>query len=239
MAGLTILVDHVAVLRETMHSVEPEPLAAAMLAVSAGADGIGVFLREAYKPVRERDVRLLRQALHSRMVLYMAATSEMVGLALDVKPERVVLMPAMREEGTMEDRFEVVSDSKVLYETVDTLQSKGISVGVSIDPEPDQVKTVHRMRADWVHLHAGRLRAADTAAAQRQALNKMIDAVKMAQRLRLHIAVGHGLDYKIIKLFTGMHEIDEFSLGRHLIARAVLVGMDRAVRDMVALIRSL
>jgi pyridoxine 5-phosphate synthase len=169
----------------------------------------------------------------------MAATSEMVGLALDVKPERVVLMPRIRDDGSAHHRYDVVSESKVIYETVDTLQSNGISVGVSVEPEPDQVKSVHQMRANWVHLYAGRLRSAATAAAQSQALSRIIDAVKMAHRLRLHIAVGHGLDYKLIKLFSGVREIDEFSLGRHLIARAVMVGMDRAVRDMSTLIRHL
>jgi pyridoxine 5-phosphate synthase len=239
MAGLTVLVDQVAYLRETIQSPDPEPLAAALLAETAGADGIGVYLREDHLPVRERDVRLLRQAVHSRLVLYMAATSEMVGLALDVRPERVVLMPRMRDDGSVDYRFDVVSESKVIYETVDTLQSNGISVGVSIEPEPDQVKTIHQMRANWVHLYAGRLRSAATATAQTQALSRIIDAVKMAHRLRLHIAVGHGLDQKVLKLFAGVHEIDEFSMGRHLIARAVLVGMDRAVRDMTELIRSL
>ena len=239
MAGLTVLVDQVAYLRETIQSPDPEPLTAALLAESAGADGIGVYLREDHLPIRERDVRLLRQAVHSRLILFMAATSEMVGLALDVKPERVVLMPRMRDDGSVDYRFDVVSESKVIYETVDTLQSNGISVGVSIEPEPDQVKTVHQMRANWVHLYAGRLRSAATAAAQTQALSRIIDSVKMANRLRMHIAVGHGLDQKVIKLFAGVHEIDEFSMGRHLIARAVLVGMDRAVRDMTELIRSL
>lgn len=239
MAGLTVMVDHVASLREAMQSPAPEPVAAALMAESAGADGIGVYLREDHQPIRERDVRLLRQAIHSRLVLYMAATSEMVGLALDVKPERVVLMPGMRDDGSVEYRFDLVSESKVIYETIDTLQSNGISVGVSIAPEPDQVKTVHQMRANWVHLYAGGLGSAATAAIQTMALSRIIDALKMAHRLRLHIAVGHGLDHRIVKLFAGVREIDEFSLGRHLVARAILVGMDRAVRDMTLLIRSL
>ncbi|RJQ85696.1 MAG: pyridoxine 5'-phosphate synthase [Desulfobacteraceae bacterium] len=239
MAGLTVLLDHVAILRDVMQSDAPEPVAAALLAESAGADGIGIYLREDHPPIRERDVRLLRQTIHSRLVLYMATTSQMVGLALDVKPERVVLMPAMRDDGSYDYRFDAVSDSKLIFESVDTLQSNGISVGVSIAPEPDQVKTVHQMRANWVHLHVERLRSATTAALQTTALGKIIDAVKMAHRLRMHIAVGHGLDYRLIKLFAGVREIDEFSIGRHLIARAVLVGMDRAVRDMAALIRSL
>jgi pyridoxine 5-phosphate synthase len=239
MAGLTVLVDHVAILRAAMQSLDPEPVAVALAAEAAGADGIGVYVREDHQPIGERDVRLLRQTIHSRLVLYMAPTSEMIGLALDVKPERVILMPPMRDDGSIDYRFDVVSESKVIFETVDTLQSNGISAGVSITPEPDQVKTVHQMRANWVHLHAARLSSAGSAAMQTMALSKIIDTVKMAHRLRLHIAVGHGLDYRVIKLFAGVREIDEFSLGRHLIARAVLVGTDRAVRDMTMLIRSL
>ncbi|KJS28439.1 MAG: hypothetical protein VR64_24450 [Desulfatitalea sp. BRH_c12] len=239
MAALTVLVDHVAALRETMQSPTPDPVAAALLSETAGADGVGAYLREDFRPVRERDVRLLRQTIHSRLVLYMASTSEMVGIALDIKPARVVLMPALRDNNIADFRFDTVSESKTIFETIDTLQSSGISVGVSITPDPDQVKIVHQMRANWVHVDAAKLRTATSAAMQTQELHKVTDTIKMAHRLRLHVAVGHGLDYRLIKLFAGLREIDEFSIGQSLIARAILVGMDQAVRDMVALIREI
>lgn len=239
MIGLTVMVDHVAAIRDAMQSPNPDPIAAAMRAESAGADGIGIYLREDHHPVTERDVRLLRQTIHGRLVFHMAATSEMIGLALEVKPERVVLMPDLRDDGTLEDGLDVMVNTKLLSETVDTLQSKGIGVGVSIAAQPDQVKVVHQARANWIQIHAGRLSSATSAAAQTQELNRIIDAVKMAHRLRLHVAIGNGLDHRLIKLFYGIPEIDEFSVGRGLINQAVLVGIDAAVREMVMLIRSL
>ncbi len=239
MAGLTVMIDQVAALREIMKTTEADPIAAALRAESAGADGIGVYLREDHLYTQERDIRLLRQTVHSRLVLFMAATSEMVGFALELKPERVVLMPALRDDGTTDAGLDLFVDSKPLFETVDTLKSNNISVGVCIAPEPDQVKYAHQAGANWIHIHAGRLKTANSASSQTQELNRIIDVVKMAHRLRLHIAVGHGLDYRIIKLFSSIEEIDEFSLGRSLIAKALLLGMERAVRDMVAIIRTL
>lgn len=239
MAGLTILVDHVATLRDDMQSPYPDPVAAALLAELAGADGIGFNWREIHRSVNERDVRLLRQSIRGRLVLFMEAASEMVGLALDIKPERVVLMPPVLDDGPAQDGFDMAVHTKTIFEIVDTLQSNGISVGVSIVAEPEQVKSVHQARVNWVHINARRLQSAASAANQGQELNKIIDTVKMAHRLRLHIAVGGGLDYRLIKLFAGAREIDEFSVGQSIIARAVLVGMDTAVRDMLALIRTL
>ena len=239
MAGLTVLVDHIATLRETMQSPRPDPAAAALLADIGGADGIGVYLREDRRYVQEKDVRLLRQSIHSRLVLYMSASPEMVGFALDVRPERVVLMPPIDEEDQGDNGMTVRTYDKNLLEVVDTLQSNGISVGITVAPAPEQIKAVHQVHANWVQIFSGRLGASKSPASQGQEWDKIVDAVKMAHRLRLHIAVGGGLDYRLIKLFSGLSEIDEFSLGRSIIAKAVLVGMETAVRDMVALIRSL
>lgn len=239
MASLTVSLDYVAALREAMHSPTPDPVAAALLADASGADGIGVYLREDHRPIRERDVRLLRQTIHSRLVLFMAPTSEMIGFALEIKPSRVVLMPVLRDDGALDMGMDMVGDGKLISETVDTLQANGIGVGVSVAPEPDQVKLVHQTRANWIHIHAGRLSTADSAALQSQEFSSIVDTVKVAHRLRMHIAVGHGLDYRLIKLFTGLREVDEFSVGQSIVARAVLAGMETAVRDIVALIRAL
>ncbi len=239
MAGLTVLVDHIATLREAIQSPQPDPAAAAVLADIAGADGIGVYLRDDRRHIQEKDVRLLRQSVHSRLVLYMSATSEMVGFALDVRPERVVLMPPADENGAIESGMDIMVYDKEILEVVDTLRSNGISVGVTVDPEPNQIKSVHQMRANWVQLFSGRLGAAQSPASQSKEWDKIVDAIKMAHRLRLHIAVGGGLNYRLIKLFSGLTEIDEFSLGRSIIAKAVMVGMERAVRDMVSLVHAL
>lgn len=239
MPSLTVVVDHVAGLRQTMRSDSPDPCAAAIVAQLAGADGIAVHMREDLQPIRERDLRLLRHSVQSRLIIHMAATSEMVGLALDVKPERVVLVPGIGEETPAEEGLDLIVHSKNIFETVDTLQSNGISVGVCIKAEPEQSKLAHQIRADWIQIHAGRLRGATSPAAQSKALNHIIDTIKMAHKLRLHIAVGHGLDYRLVKLFKGLPEIDEFSIGQGLIARAVLKGMAEAVTEMIEIMRNL
>jgi pyridoxine 5-phosphate synthase len=239
MAGLTVTLDYVAALRQVMHAPTPDPVAAALLADAAGADGIGIYLRENHRPVRERDVRLLRQTVHSRLVLFMAPTSEMIGFAMELKPSRVVLMPVLRKDGALDMGMDLVGDGKLITETVETLQSNGISVGVSVAPEPDHAKLVHQSKANWIHIHAGRLSNSESAVQQTQELSRVVDTVKVAHRLRMHIAVGHGLDYRLIKLFAGLKEVDEFNVGQSIVARAVLVGMEAAVRDMVAIIRAL
>lgn len=239
MTALTVHLEAVAALRQTVQATTADPIAAALRAESAGADGIGVYLREDRRYLQEKDVHLLRQTIHSRLILFMAATSEMVGFALDVKPERVVLMPALHDDGTTDAGLDLIVDSRHLFETVDTLQSNNISVGVCIAPEPDQVKLAHQARANWIHIHSGRLKSATSAAMQSQELNRIIDALKMAHRLRLHIAIGHDLDERLLKLFSGIEEVDEFNLGRNLMAKALMVGIETAVRDAVATIRTL
>lgn len=239
MPGLMVTVDHAATIRDALQLPHPDPVAIALRAEAAGADSIGVYLREDHRPVTERDVRLLRQTIHGRLVLHMAATSEMIGLALDVKPERVVLMPDLREDGTVEAGLDAMVNTKLLSETIDTLQANGISVGVCVAAQPDLAKTVHQARANWIQIHAGRLRSATSAAAQTQILTRIVDTIKMAHRLRLHIAVGHGLDFRLIKLFAGIGEIDEFCVGRGIMTQALLVGVETAVRDMVGLIGAL
>jgi pyridoxine 5-phosphate synthase len=126
-----------------------------------------------------------------------------------------------------------------IFETIDSLQSNGISVGVSISAEPEQAKMAHQIGAMWIQIHAGRLQTATTPASQTRALDKIIDTIKMAHKLRMRIAIGGGLDYRLIQLFRDLREIDEFSLGQNLITRAVLKGMEPAIQEMIGLIRTL
>jgi pyridoxine 5-phosphate synthase len=233
MPNLTIMLDHVAALRQCMQSAEPDPAAAAVLAETAGADGIAVYLREDRCYTQDRDVRLLRKIIRSRFILHMAPTSEMIGIALEVKPERVVLMPEMQDDLTFDNSVDLIVHGKNMLETIDTLQSNGISVAVCIQPEPEQAQLAHQLRVNWIQIHAGRLRESSSPAMQQRELDRIIDTVKMAHKLRIRIAVGHGLDHRLIKLFSGITEIDEFSIGRSLIARALLIGIDRAVRETI------
>lgn len=239
MPSLTIVLDYVAGLREMMMSQNPDPVAAAIIAQLAGADGIAVHLREDREHIQERDLRLLRQTVRSKLILQTAPTSEMMGFALDIKPERVVLVPPIEEETPVDNGLDLIVHGKHLIETVDTLQSNGISVGICIPAEPEQSKLAHQIRADWIQIHAGKLRCASSPDSQSHELDRIIDTVKMAQKLRLRISIGHGLDERLIKLFKGVSEIDEFSMGESLIAKSMLKGMDSAIRDTIELIRTL
>lgn len=239
MFNLTVKLDHAAALRQAMQSTEPDPAAVAVLAEMAGADGIAVYLREDRRHIQDRDVRLLRQMVKSRLILHMAPTSEMIGIALDVKPERVVLMPEMQDDLSFETSIDLFVHGKDILETIDTLQSNGISVSVSIQPEPEQAQQAHQLRVDWIQIQTGRLRESTSPAMQQRELDRIIDTIKMAYKLRTRIAIGQRLDHRLIKLFAGIAEIDEFSIGRSLIARALLVGTDRAVSETVTILREL
>jgi pyridoxine 5-phosphate synthase len=169
----------------------------------------------------------------------MAPTTEMVGIALDVKPERVIIVPEIREEGPLQESVDLLVHGENLFETIDSLQNNGITVGVCIAADPEQAKMAHQVRATWIHIHAGGLQTAASASSQTQELDRIIDTVKMARKLRLRIAIGGGLDYRLIRLFKNLHEIDEFSLGQNLISRAVLKGMEPAIQEMIGIIRTL
>jgi pyridoxine 5-phosphate synthase len=239
MPSLTVVLDTVAAMRLMMPEHGPDPVAAAIIAQLAGADGIAVRLREDRRYTQERDVRMIRQLIDRCLILHMAATSEMVGFALDIKPERVVLVPEISDETPGERGLDLIIHSKNIFETVDTLESTGISVDICIAPEPEQAKLAHQIRASGVQIHAGRLHAAASVPNRRQQLAHITDTVKMAHKLRLKIAIGHTLDFNLIKLFSGLHEIDEFSIGQSIIANALLKGMQSAVRDTIDLIRTL
>ena len=239
MASITVLVDHIAIIRDSMQTASPDPVSAAIVAELAGVDGVGVYLREDRQYIQERDLNLLRQTIQSRLILYMAPVSEMVGIALDIKPERVVLVPPQGEDGPLDNGLDLIVQNKNIYDTMDSLQSNGITVGVSIEADPEQVKLAHQYRATWIQIHAGRLRAATSPEAQSRELDHIIDTIKMAHKLRLRIAIGGGLDYRLIRLFGNLQEIDEFSIGQSLVARAILKGIPPAVDEMIGLIREL
>jgi len=239
MAGLAVNVDHVATLREARKASYPDPVSAAVLAELAGADGIVVHLREDRRHIQDRDVKIIRKVVQTKLILEMASTSEMVGVALDIKPELVTLVPEKREEITTEGGLDLVVHSNAVAETVATLQHDGIPVSIFIDPDPEQIKLAHKINASMVEIHTGAFCDAPTARRRDRAFSRIVDAVKIAHRLRLGINAGHGLCYNTIKAFKGLSEIDEFSIGHSIISRAVFTGMEKAVKDMLALIKEL
>lgn len=239
MAGLAVNVNHVATLREARRVIYPDPVAAAVLAEVAGADGIVVHLRMDRRHIQDRDIRILRKIVQTRLILKMAPTSEMLGFALDIKPDLVTLVPEKREEITTEGGIDLVVHKTTVAETISTLQNSGIPVSVFIDPDLEQLKLAHQCNADLVEIYTGHFCEATTAAKREQTFAKIVDAVKLAYKLKLAVNAGHGLGYSNIKTFKGLTEINEFSMGHSIIARAVLVGMEKAVKEMLALINAL
>jgi pyridoxine 5-phosphate synthase len=239
MAGLAVNVDHVATLREARKSSYPDPVAAAILAELAGADGIVVHLRGDRRHIQDRDLKILRSVVQTKLILEMACTNEMVGIALDVRPDIVTLVPEKNDEITTEGGLDLISRDHSIAETVGTLQDSGIPVSIFIDPNPDQIKAAHQINATMVEIHTGIFCDAKSVAKRERAFSDIVDAAKFAHKLNLGVNAGHGLCYNTIKVFKGLHEIDEFSIGHSIVSRATLVGMKKAVKEMLALIKAL
>jgi pyridoxine 5-phosphate synthase len=239
MPTLAVNVDHIATLREARKIDYPDPVAAAVLAELAGAEGIVVHLREDRRHIQDRDVRILREVVQTKLILEMAATSEMVGIAMSIKPNVVTLVPEKREELTTEGGLDLIVHKNAIAETVETLQKSGIPVSIFIDPDPEQIKVAHQIDANMVEIHTGAFCEATTTSKKEQTFAHIVDAVKLAHRLNIGVNVGHGICYQTIKAFKGLEEINEFSIGHSIVSRAALVGMERAVKEMSALIKSL
>lgn len=239
MPGLAVNVDHVATLREARRINIPDPVTAAAIVELAGADGVVVHLREDRRHIQDRDVRLIRETINTKLILEMAASSEMIAIALEIKPNMVTLVPEKREELTTEGGLDLHIHKNVVSDAVQTLHKGGIPVSIFVDPDLDQIKLAHRIVANCVEIHTGTFCDAETPRKRSEAFEKIVNSVKLAQKLNLGVNAGHGLGYQTIKAFKGLAGIDEFSIGHSIIARAVFVGLDRAVREMIALIKEL
>lgn len=231
---LVVNLDHVATVRQTRSGVEPDPVTAATLAVLAGADGVAVHLREDRRHVQDRDLRVLRQTIHGRLCLEMAATQEMLKLALDVRPDSVTLVPERPEELASSGGLDVQSRIGEIGEIARALHESGIRTGLCIDPDLEQVKAAHRVGARAVELHAGRY--GERGPDHDEVLRRIEDAVRLAAKLKLEIGVGHGIDYGNVGKLAENDLIDEFSIGHAIVSRAIYVGMERAVREMKQLV---
>ncbi|MCX8012543.1 MAG: pyridoxine 5'-phosphate synthase [Desulfobacterota bacterium] len=237
MAKLSVNVDHVATLREARGGLEPDPIIAAALAELAGCDGIIVHLREDRRHINDRDVELLRQTVKTKLNLEMAATEEMIEIALRVKPDMCTLVPEKRQELTTEGGLDLIRNFFLINEPVTRLQRGGILVSLFIDPDPEQINAAKKMGTDYVEIHTGIYSNAKTPDEIEQELKKVIEAVQLSAQLRLGVNAGHGLNYQNIKPLTKIKEIDEFSIGHSIISRAVLVGLEQAVREMKEIIK--
>ncbi|RMF16585.1 MAG: pyridoxine 5'-phosphate synthase [Candidatus Dadabacteria bacterium] len=229
---LGINVDHVATVREARKIAEPDPVQAAILAEQAGADQITVHLREDRRHIQDRDVRVLRDVLHVPLNLEMAATQEMVSVALEVRPDQVTLVPERRQEITTEGGLDVVGNRDNVAYTTRYLRDAGISVALFVDPDLQQIKESRRAGADAIEFHTGSYcnipRGEDTTAA----LNQLREACRAAARLGLHVHAGHGLNLRNIEPVARIAEIEEVNIGHSIVARALFVGFPEAVREM-------
>jgi len=234
---LGVNVDHVATLRQVRRSSYPDPVTAAAIAEVAGAHQITIHLREDRRHIQERDLRLLRETCQTALNLEMAATQEMVKVAYEVKPDLVTLVPERREELTTEGGLDVASQREALSQLIRHLRDGEIEVSLFVDPDLDQIRAAHKVDADRVELHTGRYCEARNASERQRELERLIDAAKAATKLGMGCAAGHGLNYDNVGPVVAIAEIDELNIGHAIVARAVLVGLDRAVRDMLALMR--
>jgi len=239
MAGLAVNIDHVATLRQARKIDIPDPVAAAAIVELAGADGVVVHLREDRRHIQDRDVRLLRETIKTKLILEMGVTQEMIAIAQEVKPDRVTFVPEKREELTTEGGLNLLVHKDVVSGTVNAFKKGGILVCIFVDPDLDQIQLAHQLDADLVEIHTGTFCDATTPEKKAEAFTKIERSIKRANELQLGVHAGHGLGYETIKAFKGLNAIDEFSIGHSIIARAVMVGLDRAVREMVALIKAL
>ncbi len=237
MAKLGVNVDHVATIRQARGGNDPDPVAAAVLAELAGADGITVHLREDRRHIQPRDVDLLKRTIKTRLNLEMAPTDEMVSVALKVLPDCVTLVPEKREELTTEGGLDVCLHRHLIKKQVDLLRQGGIVVSLFIDPDIDQIKMSHRVGADYIEIHTGTYCDAKNKELQKVELAKIETAVKAARKLGLGVNAGHGLNYWNVRPVVALGGIEEYNIGHSIVARAVLVGMERAVREMAELVR--
>ncbi|MEW6616691.1 MAG: pyridoxine 5'-phosphate synthase [Thermodesulfobacteriota bacterium] len=238
MARLSVNVDHVATLREARRITEPDPVTAAAIVELAGADGIIVHLREDRRHIKDRDLWLLKQTVKSKLNLEMASTQEMIRIALEIKPDMATLVPEKREELTTEGGLDVNMNREAIENSVALLKDGGIVVSLFVDPDIYQVKAAHRVGADFIEIHTGTFCDAKDRIEEEKELDRILAAVKMASELKLGINAGHGLNYLNIKRLIGINEIEEFSIGHSIICRALFVGLDKAVREMIELINT-
>ncbi len=231
MLRLGVNIDHVATLRQARRAAVPDPVHAAYLAEAGGADGITVHLRADRRHIQERDVELLRRTVKTRLNLEMAATEEMLRIALALEPDQVTLVPERPEELTTEGGLDVLGQHAALSVTRATLAQAGLEVSLFIDPVPEQVRATHALGATAFEINTAAYSEA-RGAARRAALAVVAEAARLGHELGLHVHAGHGLDYDNVAGLAGLPELVELNIGHAIVARAVLVGLERAVREM-------
>lgn len=235
MPELGVNIDHVATIRQARKTYEPDPVAAAVLAELAGADSITIHLREDRRHIQDRDLRVLRETVTTKLNLELSVADEIVGIACQAKPEQATLVPERREEVTTEGGLDVSAHLVAVARAVKRLQAAGIVVSLFIDPDPRQIQISKELGAEAIELHTGQYALARGAERQRE-LAALIAAGKLAGELGLRLHAGHGLNYHNVRPVATIAGMLELNIGHSIISRAVLVGLERAVREMKALL---
>jgi pyridoxine 5-phosphate synthase len=234
---LAVNLDHIATLREARGGEEPEPVTAAHLCELAGAQGIVCHLREDRRHINDRDLRLLRDSVKTKLDLEMAAVDEIIKIAIDTLPDLVTFVPEKRQELTTEGGLDVRGNRHRIRDVIREMHRHEIPVSLFIEPMIEQVDVAREVEADFVELHTGAYANARSIREQEALLEEIGKAARLARELGMGVNAGHGLNYTNIVSFREIEEIEEVSIGHAIISRAVFVGLDRAVRDMVELLR--
>jgi pyridoxine 5-phosphate synthase len=229
---LCINIDHIATLREARGGVEPDPVTAAQICELAGADGIVCHLREDRRHINDRDLRLLREVVKTKLDLEMAATEEIIAIAIETLPDLATLVPERRQELTTEGGLDVVGHRHRLRDVLQELHRHEIEVSLFVDPITAQIEAARDIEADFVEIHTGEYANARTEVEAGEQLERVRQSAALARELGLRVNAGHGLNYINIVRFREITEIEEVSIGHAIISRAVFVGLDRAVREM-------
>ena len=229
-------VDHIATLRNARGEVQPDPVTFALMAEQYGVDGIVVHLREDRRHINERDLRLLRELITTKLDMEMAAVEEIINIACDVQPELATLVPERREELTTEGGLNVLDNLKHIKNTIERLHESEIPVSLFIEPDINQIDAAAEINSDIIEIHTGKYANAESEDEMFEELEKIRLAAKHAKKLGLGVNAGHGLNYINIKDFVAVKDIDEVSIGQSIIARAVFVGIEQAVKEMLNLI---
>ncbi|MCB0752269.1 MAG: pyridoxine 5'-phosphate synthase [Ignavibacteriae bacterium] len=232
----TLNVDHVAVLRNARAEDNPDPVTFALMAELYGIDGIVVHLREDRRHINERDVRLLREQLKTKLDLEMAAVKEIVDIACDVQPDLVTLVPEKRQELTTEGGLNVIDNIDLIRDTIDQLHDSDIPVSLFVEPDVTQIDAATEISADLIEIHTGIYANAKNEEDAFDELERIRQAAKHAKKLGLGVNAGHGLNYLNMKEFMVIEDVDEVSIGQAVIARSVFVGLEQALKEMFSLI---
>lgn len=236
MPNLGVNIDHVATLREVRRGIEPEPVMAALICEAAGADGIVIHLREDRRHIKEKDLYILKKTVKTKLNLEMSVCAEIVKIACKAKSDQATLVPERRQELTTEGGLDAVSNFKKVKKVVRQLEASGIPVSLFIDPDRRQIEAAKRCGVKMVELHTGRYADAKSRKWQDKYFKEIEDAAHFARHSGLRVFAGHGLNYYNVARIAKIKEVEELNIGYSIVCRAVLVGLDRAVREMKTLI---